>query len=343
MSKDTTQFDELPRGKGTMGATDEIARHLRDSGIDAASGLYDEALALARDGHLTPAAERLRMLLCLDPMDADASLLLGKMLAARGQFEEALANLDDAVTHGAILPPGLRDRVEAGLQQQIHSAEERRARLSRQELGELRALRAEAKQLRSENAGFELDIDKLQRRVRMWSGATAVIAGVSAALILALLLFGGGGEETIAVEAPAPTQVYAEPEPAEPPPVPVLAAEPEIVAEPEPEPEPVAPPPPDEDGDGVEDAKDLWCPDTPSGASVNSRTGCTRDQALTIGDENQVEIIHYNEQTRVIVARVQSLYPLGDGMVLVATWNPDLDAWEGGETMPVAQALELHK
>ncbi|RME25939.1 MAG: LysM peptidoglycan-binding domain-containing protein [Deltaproteobacteria bacterium] len=190
-SNSALAFDEVPRGTGTSGATEQIARALRESGIDAPSGLYDEALALARDGHLSPAAERLRMLLCLDPTDAEASLLLGKILASRGQYQEALANLDAAVTHGAVLPPGLRDRVEAGLHKQIRDAEEHRARVAARERGEVHALRDEAKKLRSENAALELEVDELQRRVRLWSSATAISIGVTAALLLASLIFGG--------------------------------------------------------------------------------------------------------------------------------------------------------
>ncbi len=216
-------FDEHPRGSGATGATEEIARTLRESGIDAPSGLYDEALALAREGHLSPAAERLRMLLCLDPTDAEASLLLGKILATRGQYQEALANLDAAVTHGVVLPPGLRDRVEAGLHKQIRDAEEHRNRVAARERGEVHTLRAEAKKLRSENAGLELDVDELQRRVRMWSSATAIIAGVAAALLLASLLFGGGSDEADLADA------GTTPEAAAPDPV-VLSPTPETVA-----------------------------------------------------------------------------------------------------------------
>lgn len=193
-SQHNLAFDEVPRGDGRTGATEQIARALRESGIDAPSGLFDEALNLAQEGHLSPAAERLRMLLCLDPTDADAALLLGKILASRGQYQEALANLDLAATHGAVLPAGLRDRVEAGLRKQISEAEDHRNRVAARERGEVHTLRAEAKKLRSENAVLELEVDELQRRVRLWSGATAVIAGVAAALVLATLVFGGEDE-----------------------------------------------------------------------------------------------------------------------------------------------------
>lgn len=213
-------FDEVPRGDGGTGATEQIARTLRESGVDAPSGLFDEALALAQGGHLSPAAERLRMLLCLDPTDADASLLLGKILASRGQHQESLANLDAAATHGAVLPPGLRERVEVGLRQQIAEAEEHRSRVAARERGEVHTLRAEAKKLRSENAVLELEVDELHRRVRMWSSTTAVIAGVAAALVLAVLLFGGNdaadteglaelGESGELVLTPTPESVAA--------------------------------------------------------------------------------------------------------------------------------------
>lgn len=188
-------FDEVPRGDGGTGAIEQIARLLRDSGIDAPAGLFDEALTLAQDGHLSPAVERLRMLLVLDPSDAEASLLLGKILATRGQFQEALTALDAAVTHGAVLTPGLRDRVEAGLRKQVAEAEDHRNRVVARERGEVQGLRAEAKKLRSENAVLELEVEELQRRLRLWSGATAVIGGVASALILALLLFGGSPED----------------------------------------------------------------------------------------------------------------------------------------------------
>lgn len=209
-------FDERPRGAGNTGATEQIARTLRDSGIDAPTGLFDEALALAQDGHLSPAAERLRMLLCLDPADAEASLLLGKILSQRGQFQEALANLDAAVTHGAVLPPGLREDVESGLKRKIREAEEHRARVAARERGEVQTLRQEAKKLRSENAALELEVDELQRRVRTWTSATAVVAGGAAALLLGFALFGGdsapsagdaAADEALAAEVLTPTPV----------------------------------------------------------------------------------------------------------------------------------------
>ncbi len=203
-------FDEVPRGDGGTGAIEQIARLLRDSGLDAPAGLYDEALTLAQEGHLSPAVERLRMLLCLDPSDAEASLLLGKILATRGQNQEALTALDAAVTHGAVLTPGLRDRVEAGLRKQVAEAEDHRNRVVARERGEVQSLRSEAKKLRSENAVLELEVEELQRRVRLWSGSTAVIGGVASALILAMLLFGGGSSDELPALTSSTTPVVDE-------------------------------------------------------------------------------------------------------------------------------------
>ena len=73
------------------------------------------------------------MLLTLDPIDSDASLLLGKVLAARGQWQEALQRLDAAQANGARVPNDLRERVENALRNQIQDAEEQRLRLAARE------------------------------------------------------------------------------------------------------------------------------------------------------------------------------------------------------------------
>lgn len=213
-------FDELPRGAGGAGATERIARVLTQAGIDAPSSLYDEALDLAQDGRLAAGAERLRMLLCLDPNDADAALLLAKVQANRGQWQDALVHLDLASANGAVLPPGLRENVEANLRRQVQEDEEQRARIAARERGEIRNLRTEAKRLRSDNASMELQLEELATRVKLWSSATAIVTGASAALLLASLLFGGApsapddiqiddASAAITVEAPpsAPTVV----------------------------------------------------------------------------------------------------------------------------------------
>ncbi len=184
-------FDETPRGNGTCRATEEIAQLLDHSEIDAPSALYDEALTLAKQGRFAPATDRLRMLLTLDPIDADAALLLGKVLAARGQWQEALQRLDAAQANGAEVPTALRDKVELALRNQIEESEAHRLRVTARERGEIRNLRAEAKRLRSDNAVLDQQIQGLYRRVRLWSSATALVSGCAAALLLVALVSGG--------------------------------------------------------------------------------------------------------------------------------------------------------
>ncbi len=197
-------FDEIPRGQGGRGATEQIARLLDSSEIDAPSSLYDEALTLAKEGRFAPATDRLRMLLTLDPIDSEASLLLGKVLAARGQWQEALQRLDAAQANGAGVPVGLRERVENSLRNQIQDAEEHRLRIAARERSEIRNLRAEAKRLRSDNAVLDSQVQGLYKRVRLWSSATALVSGCAAALLLVAIVSGTPTANADASLAPAP-------------------------------------------------------------------------------------------------------------------------------------------
>ncbi len=203
-------FDEPLRGEGGSGATEQIAQVLHESGVDVPASLYDEALALAQDGRLAPAAERLRMLLVLDPSDADAALLLGKVLAGRSQWQEALGQLDSAAAKGARLPRGLRDEVERQLRRKVRDAEEHRARVASRERGEVRTLRQEARRLRSESAVFEQQIEDLERRVKIWSSATAIVAGSATALLLASMLFAGPSSDELPPETVTVTEAPSE-------------------------------------------------------------------------------------------------------------------------------------
>jgi len=195
----TLAFDDVPRTNRTLDATQRIARVLDESGINARASLYDEALHLAKEGHLSQSTERLRMLLVLDPTDGDAALLLGKVLVSREQWQEALQWLDTATANGAILPPGLREKAEASFHRSVEDAESVRARLAARERGELQSLRGEAKRLRSENAALETDVLSLRSRNRLWSGASAVLSGVSLALGVALVVL-----EVMSADEPEP-------------------------------------------------------------------------------------------------------------------------------------------
>ncbi len=181
-------FDDVPRTNRTLDATQRIARVLDESGINARASLYDEALHLAKEGHLSQATERLRMLLVLDPTDGDAALLLGKVLVSREQWQEAIQWLDTATANGAMLPPGLREKAEASFHHAVEDAESVRARLAARERGELQSLRGEAKRLRSENAALETEVLGLRSRTRLWSGASAILTGVCLALGVAIVV-----------------------------------------------------------------------------------------------------------------------------------------------------------
>jgi len=109
-------FDELPRGAGGVGATDKIQQVLSESDINVPVDLYDEALAMAREGRLAAATERLRMLLVLDPEDGEAALLLGKVLAARNRWDDSLVQLDAAADNGAI-PRFFRKRLRNSMKE----------------------------------------------------------------------------------------------------------------------------------------------------------------------------------------------------------------------------------
>jgi nucleoid-associated protein YgaU len=202
-------FDELPRGAGGPGATDTISELLAASGVDAASGLYDEALSLAQAGQWIEAAETLRMLLVLDPTDANAEVLLSKVLARRGLWTEARIALEGAVSKGAVLPSGLRESVEAGLREEDKEAEETRSRVLAREAAELRALRQEAARLRAENTEVEQRLHAAERRTDRWASITFAAGGVATALVLAMVLFGGKPTETAVADVGAPPAATA--------------------------------------------------------------------------------------------------------------------------------------
>ena len=84
-------FNELPRGNGESGAVRELSELLDTQGYDAATRLYDEALCMAREGHLGRARDRLHVLLCLNPDDAQGHMLLTKIYGAQKRWQEAIA------------------------------------------------------------------------------------------------------------------------------------------------------------------------------------------------------------------------------------------------------------
>lgn len=211
-SADVIQFDDAPRpGVTPDDSTAEIGKVLVQAGIDAPCALYNEALEFSREGKLGPAQSRLQMLLCLDPDDADASLLLSKVHAAQGRMTDALARLDAAVEAGAIPPAGYREYLEAALRAERLRDEENRARVAVREQSEVSALRAEARQLRSENVRLETEVDISTHRERLWKWATigASAFGSAVILVMSAMVPGQPAVERLAEQPPAFAPVEA--------------------------------------------------------------------------------------------------------------------------------------
>lgn len=239
------EFDEPGRPSAPLGndAPTVIADTLRSQGIDAPASLYNEALNLAREGLLGPASQRLQMLICLDPDDADGHLLLSKVYAAQGKAGDALARLEAAIEAGAVSPAGYREHLEALIRTDRQKDEEHRARIAAREQGEIKALRQEARNLRSETIRLEAEVTETKDREALWRGAAMVAAGATAVAILAFgavtLYRAQGASEPVAVSVEAPVaeaavanaEVAAEAAVAEQPTVTPTA--PEVVAKPE--------------------------------------------------------------------------------------------------------------
>lgn len=189
MYNEPVLFDDHPRGSDSQGLR-EIADALEERGIDAPSALYDEALELANEGHLGQARDRLRMLLCLDPHDGQAHLLLAKVMVAQGRFADALSQLDQAAACGVRAPQELRDQIEAGRQGELGDSQGER--VAARANVELKTLREEARRLRSENAYLEQLTWDLTRKVRRWTATSAVIA-LTGTLLVGVTLFAGSG------------------------------------------------------------------------------------------------------------------------------------------------------
>ncbi|MBM4390657.1 MAG: LysM peptidoglycan-binding domain-containing protein [Deltaproteobacteria bacterium] len=215
-------FDEPTRpgpGPVTGDAPARIGEACQKAGIHVPSTLYNEGLVLARDGHLGPAQQRLQMLVCLDPDDGDALLLLARVHAAQERWSDALSRLDAATAAGALAPAGLRDAFEAAIRAERSREEEHRARVAAREIGEMRALRHEAKTLRSVAVRLEGEVSETRERERSWKLA-ALASGVFGTVVIALLLVVGVDDAP-----PAPVVVDASP------PI-VVGSLPDIVIEP---------------------------------------------------------------------------------------------------------------
>ncbi len=210
---DQIPFTELFRTGEPREAVEEIRNALAFANLNAEDALFDEALHLAREGHLGRSRDRLRMLLALNPADGGAHLLLCKVFASQHKWAEAIAELDAAAACGRRMPPGLK---EALIDARDQDSAPRAPRVVRTD-AELKSLREEARRLRTENSRMERQTRELEHRSQVWSIATGVVTAVSA-LALLLIAFswpGGDAVEEVAeaeeitsgalpAEAPAP-------------------------------------------------------------------------------------------------------------------------------------------
>lgn len=208
-SDEMFDFDNPLRGEPATpadeaaGVPGRIASVLKEAGVDAPADLYNEAVLLAREGHLGQAQNRLQMLLCLDPEDAEALLLLAKIHNAQGRYQDALARLDAAAAVGSLPPAGMREQLEAALRQERAREEEHRTRSTSREHGEIRALRNEARQLRSDNIRLEAEVTEGLRRERLWKTITAGTALFGTVVVVLLWAFSGAPATEAVVAAPA--------------------------------------------------------------------------------------------------------------------------------------------
>ncbi len=192
------QFDQANRTSHSdqpvpLGGVPRALREAAEmSGLDPVAELYNEALRYATEGHLRLARERLQMLLCMKPDDGESRLMLAKVFVAGQKWQDAIAALDEAQSCGQVVPMTLRRAVEDHLRADQAAMDEHRDANRAREQGEIKALRQEARRLRSENAQLMGRGAELERETKRWAWTTAAVSGVAILFIAANLLFGGG-------------------------------------------------------------------------------------------------------------------------------------------------------
>jgi len=182
------------------------------AGLDVTAELYNESLRFATEGHLKLARERLGMLLAMTPEDGESRLLLAKILVAGQRWKDSLSALDEAQACGQEVPRELRRAVEDHLRAEVAAEEEQRTALRAREQGEIKALRQEARRLRSENAQYVGHCHELEQEARKWAWTTAGVSSLAILFIAANLIFGGRSEPAAETEilAGEPMEIVAD-------------------------------------------------------------------------------------------------------------------------------------
>ncbi len=171
------------------------------SGIDPVAELYNEALKFSGEGQLREARERLQVLLALAPEDGEARLLLAKVQCAGQKWTDALATLDEAEVAGQNVPTSLRAAIEEHLRADRAADVEDRAARSTREQGEVKALRQEARRVRSDNAQLVGVLHEQELETKKFGVATIVVSAFFILFLGYSMLF--GGNNNTAVVAPA--------------------------------------------------------------------------------------------------------------------------------------------
>jgi nucleoid-associated protein YgaU len=204
-----------------------IRQAAESSGLEPVAELYNEAVRYAQEGHLKQARERIQVVLALSPEDVEARLFLAKIAVGGQRWRDALAALDAVESHGGQVPRELRRAVEDSIRAEQASDDEQRQARSAAQQGEVKALRQEARRLRSENAQLMGQITELEAENQRWTYITAGVSGLAVMFMLGSLLLGGGSEA-----APAEDIVVAGSTPGTVAEAPVVAVPtPEVVAE----------------------------------------------------------------------------------------------------------------
>jgi nucleoid-associated protein YgaU len=136
------------------------------------------------------------------PDDGESRLLYAKVQVASQKWSEALSALDEAQSCGLHVPVELRRAVEDHLRAEEAAKEEERAALRAREQGEIKALRQEARRLRSENAALLGRSTEMERETRKWAWTTAGVSSMAILFILANLAFSGNGEQSSSPQPP---------------------------------------------------------------------------------------------------------------------------------------------